>query len=406
MKRLRLIFLILLGATTAGAQDLPETIVNAVELYKSNGGVDKLLLSKGSTAAVPTENVKKIKEFWGVNEDAKNEFTIEFWYKNDGTAGGQQEFIAPTGVGGDTFRLRVNPKNGMFIYINNVHYGLVDFPGANGPAPCIPREEWHHYAFTYKTGTVKFFLDGEQVPEFDFQRLYTERVAAGGNSADVIAQLATEAPAKPIFDLTSNMNVRQNEPILKPSTSNVSYLVGHAQTFNMALADVRVWNAALTASVIAQWKDKYVNSDHTKYAKLQHNWKMNEVYEEGDIRTFPDRGALNTTLEIETTDMAKYPTFLDEDGLTILAPPSSLQQAKANDAVFAVDNQAKIITISASELEGTKRINIFNSTGQLIYMAFETANAGTLTVNAPQGAGIYYVQVVGNNNMVGKVVIK
>ena len=393
MKRKLLLLMSFVATTMVFAQELPDAITNSLQMFKDNGENDAIKLSDADG--------QKIKEFWGVNEESKTHFTLEFWY-SVGTQSGQQELMSITGMEGPKstgIRIRTAPKNGLFIYVNRQDKpcAMMDYPGANpNTNPILPRNEWHHVAVTFNAGVFKLYVDGEPMSNFDWNDF-----AAGGGTVDgVIATGIT----RPILD-TSASAYAQDQAALNPSESTGNYFVVRAPNHDLRIADIRYWNKTLSASTIKAWYGKYVTSSHPNYANLQHNWKMNEMYDLGDGKfSIPDRGKLNVTGLLNTEDPVKFPVFADDENVTIV--PTGIATAKALNASFLVNEGSREITVTAEELEGTQKITIFDAQGRAIYHAYEAAHGGILTVAAPQTAGLYFVQIgEGSNALVGKIAL-
>lgn len=387
MKKKLLLLMSFMATTMAFAQDLPETITNSLQMFKDNGSNDAIKFSNADAL--------KSKAFWGVDEDSKTHFTLEFWY-NMGDQSGQQELMTITGAAPadkhNGIRIRTAPKNGFFIYVNNKVCAMIDYPGANaGANPIIPRNEWHHIAITYNAGVFKLYYDGEPMQDYNWSAL--------NGAGKTLEQALTEVTTRPILD-----TYLTDQTTLEPTESENGYFVVQAPNHDLGIADIRYWNKTLGAGTIKAWYDKYVTSSHPNYANLQHNWKMNEMYDLGDDKfSIPDRGKLGLTGLVNTDDISKYPIFNEED---VEIAPTGIATAKTLNAAFIVNEDTREITITAEKLDGTQKITIFDAQGKAIYHAFETAHGGTLTVAAPQTAGLYFVQIgEGDSAFVGKIAL-
>lgn len=388
MKRKLLLLMSFMATIMTFAQELPETITNSLQMFAANASNDAIKFSEADAL--------KSKAFWGVDEDSKTHFTLEFWF-NMGKQSGQQEIMSITGAAKTVdnkngIRIRTAPKNGFFIYINNVNCAMIDFPGANaGDNPIIARGEWHHIAITYNAGKLKLYHDGEPMQNYNWNALY-----AGGKTLE---EALEEVETRPILDASYG---EQNT--LLPTDAENGYFVVQAPNHDLGIADIRYWNKTLSAGTIKTWHDKYVTSSHPNYANLQHNWKMNEKYDLGDGKfAIPDRGKLGLTGQLNTEDEAKYPIFENPDDVGVI---TGIATAKALNAAFVVNEESREITVTAEKLDGTQKITIFDAQGKAIYHAFETAHGGTLTVAAPQTAGLYFVQIgEGSSAFVGKVAL-
>lgn len=388
MKRKSLLFMSLMATTMTFAQQLPDAITNSLNMFQTNAEADAIKLTE--------ENAAKAKAFWGVDEESKKHFTLEFWYNMSGGQSGQQEIMSITGSAGTGttgIRIRTAPKNGFFIYVNNVSCAMMDYPGANPNAnPILPRNEWHHIAITYNAGVLKLYVDGEPMQNYNWTAL--------NGQGKTLEQALAEVETRPILD---TYTTEQTE--LKPSESEDGFFIVRAPNHSLGVADIRYWNKTLTAGTIKAWFDKYVTDQHPNYAYLQHNWKMNEKYDLGDDKfAIPDRGKLGVTGDLNTEDPAKYPMFADAETVTIV--PTGIATAKALNASFTVNEGSREITVTAEKLEGSQKITIFDAQGRAVYHAFETAHGGRLIVAAPQASGLYFVQIgEGSAAFVGKVAI-
>ncbi|WP_303071292.1 LamG-like jellyroll fold domain-containing protein [Bacteroides nordii] len=400
MKKKLLLLMSFVATTMAFAQELPDAITNSLQMYAVNRTelptkpvtyrIDDALIFSGADAL-------KSKAFWGVDADSKTHFTLEFWFSM-GAQSGQQELMSITGAAAtdankNGIRIRTAPKNGFFIYINNKSCAMVDYPGANpGANPIIPRDEWHHIAITYNAGKLKLYYDGEPMQDYNWTAL--------NGQGKTLEQALKEVTTRPILD-----TYLTNQTTLEPTDAENGYFVVQAPNHDLGIADIRYWNKTLGAGTIKEWYNKYVTSSHPNYANLQHNWKMNEKYDLGDGKfSIPDRGKLGLTGLVNTEDMSKYPIFNNEEDVVIV--PTGIATAKTLNAAFVVNEESREITVTAEKLDGTQKITIFDAQGKAIYHAFETAHGGTLTVAAPQTAGLYFVQIgEGSSAFVGKVAL-
>ena len=205
-------------------------------------------------------------------------------------------------------------------------------------------------------------------------------------------------------DTSASAFEKADNEIIK-SDATTGFWVVQSPNHDQKIADIRYWNKTLSGSTIKEWYTKYVTDKHPNYANLQHNWKMNEMYDLGDDKfSIPDRGKLGLTGIVNTEDVAKYPIFGEED-VTIV--PTGIATAKTLNASFIVNEGSREITVTAEKLDGTQKITIFDAQGRAIYRAFETAHGGTLTVAAPQTSGLYFVQIgEGSSAFVGKIALK
>ncbi len=137
--------------------------------------------------------------------------------------------------------------------------------------------EWHHLAMTYDGSEMKLYYDG----------ILKDTVSLTGQIEYDSANLTV-----------GNMANQINEPWF-----------GY-------IDEVRIWNSALSASTINDWKDKEINSSHPNYSNLVVYYKFNE----GSGQTTSDSsgngydGVLGTNTTAETSD----PAWLNDSPLPVI----------------------------------------------------------------------------------------
>lgn len=101
----------------------------------------------------------------------------------------------------------------------------------------ITKEKWHHIAMTFDSGNIKIFVDGVQ-----------KSTVASGN----FSYVPSVAP-------TTLANFRAGSTKLEGFMDNI-----------------RVWDTALSATELSQWRDKTVTSAHPHSSNLLLNWDFED----------------------------------------------------------------------------------------------------------------------------------
>ncbi len=190
---------------------------------------------------------------------AEQNFTIEFNIQSTYTGGTDHPVISNKnwGSGGN---------QGYVIYKQNGNIRL-NYKGAaasridvrNGPN--VSDGKWHRVSVVFnRLGTVDFYLDGK----FFINGL---SIAGKGN-------IDTGLPLAVGTDGTLNYE--------DGGTS------GSGQNY---IADIRVWNSALTPAAIDDWAFRPLNAAHPAFLSLIGHWKANELPTGNAIKDFSPTGA-------------------------------------------------------------------------------------------------------------------
>ena len=250
--------------------------------------------------------------------------TIEAWaYTRDFNHGGI--FYYGSDSSEKDFCLRtMNEKEEWRVQLYFFDYD-VSLPGS--------LNQWHHYAMTYDGTTVRLYYDGE------------EKV-----SEDVSLD-----------------------------TGDSHFVIGKYSTyeFNGNIEDVRIWDTALSQSIIQSWKDRDITSSHPNYSNLVSHYKFDEG---SGTSASDDKGANDGTLH-------GNPVWIDSSvsvRVTEVAqdtPDHILYQLKVDvTRAEAVLKSLKLTpkgTYLASDLEGFK----------LRYSENDTLNAGDALVGEAKFVG-------------------
>lgn len=165
--------------------------------------------------------------------------TIEMWAKADAFNDGGIFQAGSTGETGKDFSLRTMTTD---------HNWRLQTWGSGYDYDVVlnnSKSLWHHYAVTYENGIAKIYYDGK------------------------LAGQKSELLNTGIHDIWLGQ-------------WNGSYLKGKVDA-------VRVWNKALSQTVIDEWKNKYTNATHPEFANLTADYRFNE----GNGTTSTDFSALS-----------------------------------------------------------------------------------------------------------------
>lgn len=84
-------------------------------------------------------------------------WTLEYWYKPSALANGSQ-LMTGTGADGDTFTLYADGQGKVSLAVGGQTFTT--------DAGFYTKGEWHHYAYTFDQGALKFYRDGVQMKSF------------------------------------------------------------------------------------------------------------------------------------------------------------------------------------------------------------------------------------------------
>ena len=188
--------------------------------------------------------------FTGANEDyvdcgndaelqlGIHDLTVEFWLKT--SASGVQRII---GNGGHT-----DLDDGYSIWILNngkLRAGLGDGTTSDGKQSneVVNDGNWHHCAIVFdRDDKLRVCVDEACVTKL-------MKVVTNAHNCD---------------------NTNDTFVLGRKSTAN------SAQSYTGSLDEVRIWNTALSRTVIADWRNKEVNDSHPNISNLQAYYKFNE----------------------------------------------------------------------------------------------------------------------------------
>ena len=151
--------------------------------------------------------------------------TIEMWAYTEEFNGGGIFQAGPTGATGRDFSLRtMGSDNRWRVQLWGAGDFDVTLPGSKGA--------WHHYAVVYDGNSCRLYYDG--------QLIQSTTVALNTGEHDI--------------------------------------WIGRwgGSYFNGKIDDVRVWNTALTSSVIQSWMSRKITNNHPAYNDLKGYYRFNE----------------------------------------------------------------------------------------------------------------------------------
>jgi photosystem II stability/assembly factor-like uncharacterized protein len=164
-------------------------------------------------------------------------FTIEMWVKSNGWSGDPALFSNKNWGSGYNAGFVLSGKTNGSQWKFNIANGSqrIDIDGGT-----INDGVWHHIAMVYRqTGQKETYQDGVL--------LNTSATNLSGSVSNAL-QMA----------------------LGQDGTLNYGY------GFNGELAEVRVWNTALSSSTLSTYQYAYITNTHPNYANLLHYWKLNE----------------------------------------------------------------------------------------------------------------------------------
>jgi hypothetical protein len=200
-----------------------------------SSGCDSLAnaLTMSPSGRITTGDVMQLKN--------ASKFTLEAQFKYDSTVSGYTTIMRKSTSLTDRIMLHIGPgNNSIYVMVGNGNnsYG---YTAANAVSPGT----WYHVAAVF---------DGTQTGDANRLKLYINGVL------QTLSFSSTAIPA-----ITSN-------------TNTASFMVGGEPSccyVNGTIDEVRVWNTALSASTISDWKDKLLGSCHPDIANLVVYWPLN-----------------------------------------------------------------------------------------------------------------------------------
>jgi hypothetical protein len=165
-----------------------------------------------------------------------HDLTVEFWLKT--SASGVQRIVGNGGSGAS--------DDGYSIWIlrnGKIRAGLSDGTTSDGKqnnSTVVNDGNWHHCAVVFeRDDKLRVYVDGS----------WQGKPFPGVNNCD---------------------NTNDTCILGRKSTTN------SAQSYTGSLDEVRIWNTALSRTVIADWRNKEVNDSHPNISDLQAYYKYNE----------------------------------------------------------------------------------------------------------------------------------
>lgn len=168
---------------------------------------------------------------------SNSDFTIEMWIKSDGWTGDPAIFSNKNWASGLNAGFVLFGKTNGSQWKFNIGSGSqrIDIDGGT-----INDGVWHHIAVVYRQSGQK--------------ELYQDGVLLNTSSTNIGASVSTALQMALGQDGTLN----------------------YASAFKGELAEVRVWNTALSSSTLNTWKYNFINNTHPNYGNLLSYWKLNE----------------------------------------------------------------------------------------------------------------------------------
>jgi poly(3-hydroxybutyrate) depolymerase len=169
-----------------------------------------------------------------------SQFTLEAQFKYDATVSTWTTIMRKATSLSDRIILHIGPNNNSIYFMVGHGSNTYGFTGANAVSPGT----WYHVAAVF---------DGTQTGDANRLKVYIDGVQ------QTLSFSATAIPAN-----TSNTNAA---PFMAGGEPSCCYVNG-------TIDEVRVWNTALSAGTIADWKDKLLGSCHPNAANLIVYWPL------------------------------------------------------------------------------------------------------------------------------------
>ena len=219
------------------------TISDETRVESTTGGITKGLVTTDEQQILLTNNAYiEVEGYKGIGGDQNR--TIEAWVKTS-TAGTNGE-IAAWGLNAGSAKSTFRFSNGFLRFENGA--------GGTVGATQVNDGEWHHVAVV---------LDGDNLTDINF---YIDG-QLDGRSAVGTTMINTEAG-------TDGFNLRVSRGI------NNRYL-------NAEIDDIRIWDAALSATAINDWKNVNLDNSHPNWNNLQ----LNYTFEGNDADVILDQSS-------------------------------------------------------------------------------------------------------------------
>lgn len=223
-------------ATAALGTSYTGTITNG-SYVGSNQAVD----TTGCGKAVAISSSGRITAGDVTQLNSASKFTLEALFKYDATVSTYTTIFRKSTALNDRIMVHIGPSNNSIHLVvgnGNNSYGVT---AANAVSPGT----WYHLAAVF---------DGTQTGDANRLKLYLNGV-----------QQTLSFSATPIPATTSSTNTA---PFMAGGEPSCCYLNG-------TIDEVRVWNTALSAATINDWKDKLLGSCHPNIANLVVYWPLN-----------------------------------------------------------------------------------------------------------------------------------
>ena len=244
---------------------------------------------------------------------------------------------------------------------------------------CIPMNEWHHYAFVYDassgTAVSHCYMDGVMLEEYQWALDYKT------NATPIRTSIFYDPNPSALADITAY-------PKVLTLANAQNWQIAGANNYDYRVADIRVWDVALTRAQISGWLGKYVEDTHPKFANLRNEYTMNEQTDNTTSFVLPDRGNLAVNAEVSGTDPLKFPVFFAVP--EVIAGLKDLPKVKFNISLIGGN-----IVIDAPN-SGAQVVKIFDTVGKEMSRTNVVFDNTAITVKAPTAKGVYIVNIGGS----------
>ena len=314
-------------------------------------------LTISSSGRITTGNVTQL--------NSASKFTLEALFKYDATVSSYTTIMRKSTSLSDRIMVHIGPSNNsihLVVANGSNSYGVT---GANAVSPGT----WYHLAAVF---------DGTQTGDANRLKLYINGV-----------QQALSFSATPIPAGTSSTNTA---PFIAGGEPSCCYLNG-------TIDEVRVWNTALSASTINDWKEKLLGSCHPDIANLVVYWPLNNNATPA-VATAELGTAYTGTItngSYVTTDQATTPSGCSGARTAL---PSSLEEVKENKLftgkIYPNPTEGFIqIELNAS-IPTSVTVNVLDMSGRYLYRNRSPLVKGNNRISlniASLPSGIYIIEV-------------
>lgn len=264
------------------------------------------------------------------------DFTIEMWVKTNGWTSDPALFSNKNWASGlnkgFVIAGRTNGTGWKFNIGNSSQ--KIDMNGGT-----INDGSWHHIAVVYRTtGTKELYQDG------------------------VLITSSTTNIASP------------TSPALQMALGQDGTLA-YASAFKGEIAEVRVWNTALTASTLSTYQWQFITAGHPNYSNLLHYWKLNE----GSGTTAADAKGTNTG----TIHGAAAWTVSNQYHIITTSLTGSEEQKRTEISVSAANPNVIYVLATGAANGGSGLYGIYKSTDAGDNWTFQCCGTGPVGVPSP-----------------------